>query len=332
MEDSDAKEIRGACDMKKQFLPLVSVITPVHNPDSERFARVLDALAMQTLDHECWELIIVDNASTKFLNLEPIRKNFPTRLRIVAEPRVGLSAARRRGFMEARADILVLVDDDNVLAEDYLEGVLKIFAAHQKVGAVGGRSLPHFDAQPPVWAEEFYSILALRDLGDTNLVSAGPRSSGESLIVYPPFAPIGAGMALRRAAAQAWLDIDQTDSITDRRGSELTSGGDNDIIFSAMKQGWEVGYFPSLSLTHLIAAGRLERDYLARLNRGIAKSWIQVLAHHGASPWGPIPAWTVPLRIVKAWFAYRGWAGPAEFIRWQGACGHFEGRAAISMQ
>jgi hypothetical protein len=71
-----------------------------------------------------------------------------------------------------------------------------------------------------------------------------------------------------------------------------------------------------------------QRDYLARLNRGIAKSWMQVLRKHDANPWSPIAPWTVPLRQFKAWFTHRAWSGPAEFIRWQGACGHFEGRGA----
>jgi hypothetical protein len=135
-------------------------------------------------------------------------------------------------------------------------------------------------------------------------------------------------MALRRAAVQAWLDAPAS-SLSDRRGTELTSGGDNDIILTLLEHRWHVGYFPQLALTHLIPAGRVQRDYLARLNRGIAKSWIQVLTKHDACPWGEVPPWTVPLRKLKAWFHYRAWAGPVQFIRWQGACGHFEGQAAI---
>ena len=114
----------------------------------------------------------------------------------------------------------------------------------------------------------------------------------------------------------------------DRRGAALTSSGDNDIIFSVLRSGWQVAYFPDLTLTHLIPANRLQPDYLARLNRGIQQSWQQVLRRHGASPWPAIAPWTVPLRQAKAWFAYRAWSTPAARIRWQGACGHFEGRVA----
>jgi len=114
--------------------------------------------------------------------------------------------------------------------------------------------------------------------------------------------------------------------LSDRRGNELTSGGDNDIVLSILESGWDVAYFPELSLTHLIPATRLQPEYLARLNHGIAKSWMQVLSKHQCNPWPPIPAWTVRIRKMKAWFTYRAWAGPVQRICWSGACGHFEGR------
>ena len=39
----------------------------------------------------------------------------------------------------ARGGTLVFVDDDNVLAEDYLEQVRRIFAEREDLGTVGGR-------------------------------------------------------------------------------------------------------------------------------------------------------------------------------------------------
>ena len=68
--------------------------------------------------------------------------------------------------------------------------------------------------------------------------------------------------------------------------------------------------------------------YLARLNRGIQKSWVQVLAQHDASPWPPLTASGAALRKFRAWFTHRAWSSPAAHIRWQGACGHFAGRIA----
>lgn len=302
----------------------VSVIIPTHNPDAGRLQRTLAGLRAQTLPVAQWEIILVDNASTPAVELATFAGAAPANVRVVREPQLGLTSARRRGLGEACGEFAVLVDDDNVLAPDYLANVAQLFAAHPRIGALGGKSLPGFAATPPSWTGEFHALLALRDLGPAPLISHGLRDAVTSRNEYPAFAPIGAGLALRRAAWEAWLG--NASVLSDRRGGELTSSGDNDIVLGVMGANWEVGYFPTLSLTHLIPASRLEAAYLARLNRGIQQSWMEVLILHDASPWPPLSPLGALLRKVKAWFTYQAWHQPAEHIRWQGACGHFDGR------
>lgn len=297
----------------------VTVIICTHNPHPGRLARTLAGLRAQTLPATQWECLLVDNASTPALT--PVADGLPN-LRLVREPQPGLSHARRRGLRETSAMLCVFADDDNILAPDYLAHAVRLAAAHPRVGVFGGRSDPEFETPPASWIREFFDLLALRDPGAQPVITPAetpPRA-------YPPCAPIGAGMVLRREAAQAWLDAPDR-GLTDRRGQELTSGGDNDIVLTLFAAGWDVAYFPGLTLTHLIPAGRLDATYLARLNHGIQKSWVQVLARHGISPWPPIPAWTVVPRQLKAWFAQRAWAGAAARVRWQGVCGRFEGLA-----
>lgn len=301
----------------------LTVIIPTHNPHPGRLQRTLAGLRAQTLPLAEWETLLIDNASQPALALDPLRASMPTNARIVVESQLGLTHARRCGFRAARGEFIVMVDDDNVLAPDYLVNVLALFTAQPTLGAVGGRSVPEFEQTPPPWWQtDFDGLIACRDLGPVPQIAHGTST-------YPLCAPIGAGMALRRAAVQSWLDDNASTALSDRRGGELTSGGDNDIVMTLLRAGWHVGYFPVLSLLHLIPADRVERDYLARLNRGIAKSWMQVLHKHGVNPWSPIASWTVPLRQLKAWLTYRAWRGPAEFVRWQGACGHFEGLASL---
>lgn len=312
------------------MLPVLSVIVPTHNPHLGRLHRTLTGLRGQSLPASEWETLLVDNASQPSVQLEALADFSPANLRVLPEPKLGLANARRRGFTEARAEIAVLVDDDNVLAPDYLARVREHFAVHPRIGVFGGKSLPEFAVPPADWTKEFHALLALRDLGDSALVSAGLRPAGAARNEYPAFAPIGAGMAIRRPAWTAWLStLDQGPGLTDRRGTELTSGGDNDIVLSAMRAGWEVGYFPSLALLHLIPEGRLALEYLARLNHGIQKSWMQVLARHEANPWPPLTPMNARLRQAKAWFSHRAWSSPSAHIRWRGACGHFEGRTLM---
>jgi glycosyltransferase involved in cell wall biosynthesis len=304
----------------------VTVIVPVHDPHAGRLRRVLAGLRAQTLDVSRWETIVVDNASSPPIDLRPFVEDSPRGVRVVTEPRLGLSAARRRGFAASRGAVCVLVDDDNILAPDYLTAVVRAFAGHPEIAVCGGKSLPEFERPPAPWQQEFLSLLALRDLGDEPRIAPGLPRTDAIATEYPNIAPIGAGMAIRREAAMHWTATRGDRDLPDRTGTKLASSGDNDIVLSAIEQGGSVAYLPELVLTHLIPAGRLDPAYLARLNRGIQKSWMQVLSKHGANPWPPIAAWTVSLRQAKAWVAYRAWTSSAAHVRWQGACGHFEGR------
>ncbi len=304
----------------------VSVVVPTHDPDPGRLRRTLLGLCAQTLPGTEWETILVDNASTRFPAPDFFADCRPSSLAIVSAPELGLTAARRRGLAAARGDFVVLVDDDNVLAPDYLAQVARLFAAHPELGALGGLSLPEFEMPPPAWAAEFFPLLALRVRIPSPAISGLHRAAGGGQFLYPACAPIGAGMALRREAAAAWSAQAAAGAPSDRRGRALTSGGDNDIVLTLLHAGWKVGCFSELVLTHLIPAGRLDAGYLARLNRGIQHSWVEVLARHGASGWPAISSWTLPLRQARMWWRHRAWHGPAERIRWQGACGHFEGR------
>ena len=313
--------------MTPSIMPRLSVIIPAHNPHAGRLRRTLSGLCSQTLPASDWETVLVDNASAPPLEIGALAGACPPNLRLVREPVPGLSHARQRGFEEARGDLFVLVDDDNVLDPSYLGRVVELFATHSRIGALGGPCRPEFERAPQAWQAEFFGLLALRDLGPAPLIAGLRQSEKDEQDTYPLCAPVGAGMALRRAAIQSWMDRADPASLTDRRGTTLTSGGDNDIVIHVLRAGWQVAYFPELELTHLIPDGRLKPDYLARLNRGIQKSWMQVLTLHDLNDWPPIPGWTVPLRQLKAWFTYRAWTGSPARIRWQGACGHFEGRA-----
>ena len=126
----------------------LSVIIPTHNPHPERLRRTLAALHAQTLSPARWETIVVNNASTTFPGATFFTGDAPARIAIIDEPSLGLSAARRRGFAAAKADVAVLVDDDNLLASDYLAEVLAIFGRAPTVGVAGGRSVPEFERAP----------------------------------------------------------------------------------------------------------------------------------------------------------------------------------------
>ena len=310
-----------------------SVVIPSHNPHLGRLREALHGLRIQSLAPELWETLLIDNASGAFPAAADYGDSAPSNLRVLREARLGLTSARLTGIRAAQGAIIVFVDDDNILAPDYIAEAARLFARDGRLGAVGGKSLAVFESTPAPWQREFLPLLAVRDLGETELLAKSLRPAGSAQKQYPLCAPIGAGMALRREAALAWakeVERDPNRRGLDRAGLDLASGGDNDIVMTILEHGWSVGYFPSLSLNHMIPSARLGTRYLARLNRAIQCSWIRVLSAHDACPWGPIAKWTVAPRQLKAWFTRRAWRGPAAHIRWQGACGHFAGRAGRS--
>lgn len=308
----------------------ISVVIPAHNPHAGRLARTVAGLRAQTLPLVEWELVIVDNASRDPSVFWTLDLAWHPRARIVPEPVLGLTAARLRGFAETGEELIVLVDDDNVLAPDYLARTVAAFSADASLGAIGGRSLPEFETPPPAWTREFDGLLALRDLGDTPQRADWPPSVPRE---YPRCAPIGAGLALRRSGATAYASALAQDSrrrAFDRTGTQLVSGGDNDLVMTVLESGLSVAYDPALRLTHLIPASRSAPAYLGKLNRAIARSWVRVLALHGIRPWRPIPPATVGLRQARARLRAGVFLSPAAWVRWQGACGHFEGLADLS--
>ncbi|MFY8148880.1 MAG: glycosyltransferase [Prochlorococcaceae cyanobacterium] len=305
----------------------LSVLIPSHNPRRELLAKVLAALRQQSLPLDQWELLLIDNASTP--SLSPVVLGWHPQARLVKEPRLGLTHARLRGLNEAKGELLVWVDDDNVLDPGYLEAALEAFRSNPRLGAAGGPSLPCYATPPPVWFVEGLVPLGCSHHGDQPLAMSWRNQPPH----YPPAAPIGAGLVIRSEAIRLWadqLEHDPRRQAFGRTGQSLRSGEDNDINLTLLAHGWELAYLPQLRLSHHIPAGRLTEAYQQRLARASFRDFVQVLDLHGVRPWNAIAAWTVPLRALKAWFTFRAWRGPAERIRWQGAIGQFEGRAALA--
>jgi glycosyltransferase involved in cell wall biosynthesis len=241
--------------------PALSVIICTHNPRQDYLRRVLEALAVQTVPKDQWELVIVDNASAAALATEWDISWHPN-ARHVREERLGLAYARQLGVVEATADLLVFVDDDNVLAPNYLEEALRIAREWPCLGVWGGSMLPEFEVQP---SSDIIVYLPLREVKSAvwgNLPNCAERM------------PWGAGMCLRAKVATAYVrDFNESPiRITGRSGQSTASGEDFEISYVARALGFGVGIFPNLTLIHLMPASRVTPAYVLRLIDGISFS------------------------------------------------------------
>lgn len=305
----------------------LSVIIPTFNPNKERLESTLRALDLQTLDASSWECILVDNNSSPPVDPIWCRERFGKNLRVVREPKPGLSHARLAGITHAKGEILVFSDDDNLFSTDYLEIAVSHMDLCSKVGVAGGKSLPLHLAPVPSWYVEGMAPLGCRDLGDEILNSSSDQFRRERS--YPPFSPIGAGMVFRREAVSSWATTVGKSGISDRKGKSLSSAGDCDIVLHALASGYDVAYWPGLVLHHLLPPQRVTESYLAAISRAAFRDFVKVLDIHGIRPWPRISHTTVWLRSVRAWLSHKAWRGPAERISWQSSVGQFEGRATL---
>lgn len=241
--------------------PRLSVCICSHNPSRRDFTQTLAALKNQSVGQEGWELLVVDNASQPALEswIHEIAGGLAPR--IVREERLGLTHARIRAIHEAYGEVLVFVDDDNVLAPDYLSHVIDIFGGLPQIGVIGGRISGKFEIPPPAWLEPFLRYYAVGDAGNQPIIGFKDKP-------YGPWYPRGAGMAIRADAAREWADQIAADSIRQRLGrvgGALGGGEDIDLVMTILNFGLSAGYFPQLRITHLIPPRRLKLGYAARL-------------------------------------------------------------------
>lgn len=307
--------------------PAISVIICTHNPRAEILNRTLTALQAQTLPLEQWEFLLIDNASPQAIN--PSLVSWHPAGKVINERKLGLTQARLCAIEQAQGDLLVWCDDDNLLQPDYLEIAHQAFREHPNLGAAGGKSLPEYLEPPPDSFEPGLAPLGCRDLGDDVLFT----QAEDQPTTYPPAAPIGAGMITRREAIQAWaqgLRNDPTRLALGRRGNALTSGEDNDINLTLLRNGWDLAYYPQLRLTHLIPPHRLTPHYQRRISKVSSRDFLTVLDLHGIRPWPAIPKKTVPLRKLKAALQFQPWKSTANSIRYAGICGRYEGQARLT--
>lgn len=252
-------------------MPAISTIVCTHNPNRDSFSKCLAGLQAQTLVREKWQLILVDNASAP--DKAPRAEfSWHPNSKLLHEPKLGLTPARLRGIREATGDLLVFVDDDNVLAPDFLDKTLRVAEEKTFLGAWSGQCHPGFERPPPEWTRRYWGNFPIREF-TRDIWSNLPRLS-ETM-------PCGAGLCVRRNVAQQYLFLHESGKRAfqfDRAGSSLLSGGDNDLAACACDIGLGVALIASLELTHLIPPARLTEEYLARLSEGISFSAV-VLAH-----------------------------------------------------
>lgn len=230
----------------------LTVVICTRNPRAEFLDETLAALRRQTLAQDQWRLWIVDNGSEP-----PVADRFDLSWHadalVVIEQQTGLVHARLRA-LEAGTDLILYVDDDNVLRDDYLAQGLAVAQRHPELGTWGGSITARFVETPAPWTKAHWPELAIRPL---------ERDVTTDRLFDYEATPAGAGLFVRREVLAAWAERFRNSAL--RQRYLLCRCDDLDLAFVGFSLGLATARWKALQLEHIMPPGRLQEDYLVGL-------------------------------------------------------------------
>jgi GT2 family glycosyltransferase len=252
----------AATDEATAIPPRLAVAICTHNPRPAFLRETIAALREQSLPTAAWDLLVVDNASSAPVG-DWLDLTWHPRWRIEREEHLGTAYARRHALESlCRHELLLFVDDDNLLAPDYLEYGLSLAQQHPRLGCWGGQLIARYDRLPPAWLVPYQKYLAIWEFARATI-----SARVDTYDVCPPTA----GCFIREPVRRRYLEMLAADPrrlALGAKGEIQVRGEDLDLVLTAIDLGLELGRFPDLRLIHCMPASRLETNYLAGLLEG----------------------------------------------------------------
>ena len=176
------------------------------------------------------EVVVVDQSDEQNTALAALVPESPVRVRYLWAPDRGLSRARNVGLAAASGDVLAFLDDDMLVAPDWLDACCRALAGVGARHVVTGRIPPGDPEVPGAWAPS------------TN-TDAEPRAYSGRLRM-DVFAP--GNMAMPRSA------YDDAGPFDERlgAGTVLPSAEDNDYGYRLLRLGYTIDYRPEVVAVH----------------------------------------------------------------------------------
>ncbi len=238
----------------------ISIVICCYN-SAERLPKTLRHIAEQKFSSDIqWEVIIVNNNSnddTKKVAEQFINKNPSIKAHVVDEFSPGLSTARHKGFETSSYEYMLLCDDDNWLENDYVETAFNLLEKNEDIGIIGGVGEAVAETKIPDWFWQKQNAYAVGKLFSTG---------GYVKYVY------GAGMVLRKSVYMAALNKAFVSLLSDRKGKEVSSGGDIEICYIYQLMGYKIFQSDNLKFKHFVSDSKLTSEYKNKINKGFAKT------------------------------------------------------------
>ncbi len=249
---------------------MIDIIICTYN-NAELLKRSLASLANQQFTApRSWSVLVVDNNCTDHtadVVDEYIYAQTIPDLRRIVETKQGLTFARMCGTNHTTSEWIAFVDDDCLLAKNWVEQAIEFATSHPQCGAFGGKVILEWETPPDPIFIKYSRFFAAIDRGEVT-----QRLSRANYHIP------GAGLILKREALEqsGWLE---NQFLTDRIGKKLTSGGDSEIVLRILNAGYELWYTPNCMLHHVITASRISEAYLVNMciGFGLAAPYIAAM-------------------------------------------------------
>jgi glycosyltransferase involved in cell wall biosynthesis len=247
-----------------------SIIICAYNPKNYLLDRLLNSIIFFDKLSPFHEVIIVDNNSNPTLSENNYINKFlkcKANSQIIVEKRAGLTAARIAGIKKSKYDWIIFFDDDNEPAIDYLIKLHSSILQHPNVACWGAGKIEveFITNKVPEWLEIYKPIFQERSV-EKCIIDKQPW--------WQDHYPHGTGLTINKKTAVEYIYRVNKGvySLSDRSGNSLSSGGDVQIVLTAISLGFSVAITPEIKMRHLIGASKVTNRYLIRHAFGTASS------------------------------------------------------------
>ncbi|MDR0418783.1 MAG: glycosyltransferase family 2 protein [Prevotellaceae bacterium] len=157
---------------------MFSIIICTYNR-AEYIYKTLQCIAGNDFPVGEYEVLLINNNSTDNTEQECSRfsKDYPTSIdyQYFVETKQGLSHARNRGIEESKYDMLIFLDDDSFVKNDYLFNLKGQLRDYNDAIAFGGKIAPIFESGvEPKWISKWsYSWVSALDKGSEVVLFKG---------------------------------------------------------------------------------------------------------------------------------------------------------------
>lgn len=194
-----------------------------------------------------FEVIVVNNSDREFP-----KTLLPDGVRLISEPRLGLSRARNTGARHAHGEYLLYIDDDAIAMPRLAETMYNAFIKHPDCAIIGGQiylKLPNpvpeifLPGREALWSAYTVPYKRFRKIrGDYEL-------------------PYGACFGIRHSALDTLGGFSEDFG---RCGNNFAGGEETALCYLAKNSGMKIGIEPQAAVRHMVDESRFSAEHVRR--------------------------------------------------------------------